>query len=69
MLFLEFPETKNQFPREGWCSLKLSLESKILNEIGQLVGKRGGGNGSKLLKVIPWFCTAHLLLHITRWPP
>ena len=21
------------------------------------------------LKVIPWFCTTHLLLHITRWPP
>ena len=21
------------------------------------------------LKVIPWFCTAHLLLRITRWPP
>ena len=20
------------------------------------------------IKVIPWFCTAHLLLHITRWP-
>ena len=20
-------------------------------------------------KVIPWFCTAHLLLRITRWPP
>ena len=22
-----------------------------------------------LFKVIPWFCTAHLLLRITRWPP
>ena len=21
------------------------------------------------IKVIPWFCTAHLLLRITRWPP
>ena len=21
------------------------------------------------VKVIPWFCTAHLLLRITRWPP
>ena len=21
------------------------------------------------LKVIPWFCIAHLLLRITRWPP
>ena len=21
----------------------------------------------QLLKVIPWFCTAHLLLRITRW--
>ena len=50
MLFPEFLEPKNQFPREGWSSLKLSLESKILNEIGQLVGEQGGGNGSKLLK-------------------
>ena len=69
MLFLEFLEAKNQFPREGWSSLKLSLKSKILNESGQLVVKRGRGNGSKLLKVIPWFCTAYLLLRITRWPP
>ena len=23
----------------------------------------------ELVKVIPWFCTAHLLLRITRWPP
>ena len=22
-----------------------------------------------VIKVIPWFCTAHLLLRITRWPP
>ena len=22
-----------------------------------------------IFKVIPWFCTAHLLLRITRWPP
>ena len=50
MLFPEFLEPKNQFPREGWSSLKLYLKSKILNEIGQLVGERGGGNGSKLLK-------------------
>ena len=21
------------------------------------------------IKVIPWFCTAHLLLRITRWSP
>ena len=34
MLFLEFLEPKNQFPREGGSSLKLSLKSKILNEIG-----------------------------------
>ena len=50
MLFPEFLEPKNQFPREGWSSLKLSLESKILNEIGQLVGEQEGGNGSKLPK-------------------
>ena len=25
--------------------------------------------GFKMLEVIPWFCTAHLLLRITRWPP
>ena len=23
----------------------------------------------KVFKVIPWFCTAHRLLRITRWPP
>ena len=23
----------------------------------------------RAFKVIPWFCTAHLLLRITRWPP
>ena len=23
----------------------------------------------RLVKVIPWFCNAHLLLRITRWPP
>ena len=22
-----------------------------------------------VFKVIPWFCTAHLLMRITRWPP
>ena len=22
-----------------------------------------------VFKVIPWFCIAHLLLRITRWPP
>ena len=26
-------------------------------------------NDNRDLKVIPWFCTAHLLLRITRWPP
>ena len=25
--------------------------------------------GHYTLKVIPWFCTAHLLRRITRWPP
>ena len=25
--------------------------------------------GNSALKVIPWFCIAHLLLRITRWPP
>ena len=31
--------------------LKFSL-SKIFNEIGQLVGERGGGNGSKLMSCL-----------------
>ena len=26
------------------------------------------GDICSLIKVIPWFCTAHLLLRITRWP-
>ena len=36
-------------------------------------GSDGGGIDDAMmitrLKVIPWFCTAHLLLRITRWPP
>ena len=45
--FPAFLETKNQFPRQGWSSLKLSLKSKIFNENGQLVGEGGGGNGNE----------------------
>ena len=41
-LFPSFLETKNQFPRQGWSSLKFSLKSKIFNENGQLVGEGGG---------------------------
>ena len=40
-LFPAFLETKNQFPRQGWSSLKFSLKSKIFNENGQLVGEGG----------------------------
>ena len=41
-LFPAFLETKNQFFRQGWSSLKQSsLKSKIFNENGQLEG--GGG--------------------------
>ena len=45
-LFPAFLETKKQFPRQGWSSLKLSLKSRIFNENGQLVGEGGGGNGN-----------------------
>ena len=40
-LFPVLLETKYQFPRQGWSSLKFSLNSKIFNENGQLVGGRG----------------------------
>lgn len=36
-------ETKYQFPRQDWSSLKLSLNSKIFNENEQRVGDKGGG--------------------------
>ena len=41
-LFPASLETKYQFPRQGWSSLKFSLKSKIFNENGQMVGDRGG---------------------------
>ena len=37
-----FLETKNQFPRQGWSSLKFSLTSNIFNENGQIVRDGGG---------------------------
>ena len=41
-LFPAFLETKNQFPRQGWSSLKFFLKSKIFNANGQLVGEGRG---------------------------
>ena len=52
MLIPAFPEPKNQFPIQGRSSLKFSLRSTILNEIGQLVRKQGGGNGSKFISCL-----------------
>ena len=43
-LFPAFLETKYQFPRQGWSSLKFSLKSKIFNENGPLVGEGRGQN-------------------------
>ena len=45
-LFPAFLETKNQFPRQGWSSLKFSLKSKIFNENALLVGEGGGRDGN-----------------------
>ena len=39
------PGPKNQFPRQGWSSLKFSLKSKIFSEIGQF--SRGKGRGGE----------------------
>ena len=33
-----FLETKYQFPRQDWSSLKFSLKSEIFNENGQMIG-------------------------------
>ena len=47
-LFRAFLETKYQFPRQGWSSLKFSLKSKIFDENGQMsedaCGKGDGNN-------------------------
>ena len=48
-LFPAFLETKNQFLRQGWSSLKFSLRRKIFNENGHLVGEVRGGNGNNRL--------------------
>ena len=44
-LFSAFLETKYQFPRQGWSSLKFSLKSKVFNENRdkQMAGDGGGG--------------------------
>ena len=47
-----FLETKNQFPRQGWSSLKLSLKSKIFQENGQIVGDGGGVMATKEFSVV-----------------
>ena len=57
MLFPAFLETKYQFPRQGWNSLKFSLKSEIFNESGQLVGK-GEGRIFSCLSII-----ANLFFH------
>ena len=48
-LFPAFLETKYQFPRQGWSSVKFSLKSKIFNENGQMVGDGGGGMAKKVM--------------------
>ena len=45
-LFPAFLETKYQFPRQSWNSLKFSLKSKIFNENSQMVGDGGGGKAT-----------------------
>ena len=43
---------------------------KVVSFSGQLSQIHGSPESMpESLKVIPWFCTAHLLLRITRWPP
>ena len=37
------PGPKNQFPRQGWSSLKFSLKSKIFSEVGQFSRRKGRG--------------------------
>ena len=49
-LFPAFLETKYQFPRQGWSSLKFSLKSKIFNENGQMDG--GGGMATTEFSVV-----------------
>ena len=39
-------ETKYQFPRESWSSLKISLKSKIINENRQMVVGWGRGKAT-----------------------
>ena len=51
------------FPRTiaDWSASEAILSSALLETFKS--------NFSAFLKVIHWFCTAHLLLRITRWPP
>ena len=42
-----------------------SFAEKQENEDGNLMFDLG----KYIFKVIRWFCIAHLLLRITRWPP
>ena len=53
-LFPACLETKYQFPRQGWSSLRFSLKSKIFDENGPMVGDRGG-----------WMATTEFHLFIT----
>ena len=55
-LFPAFLETKNQFLRQGWSSLKFSLKSKKFNENGQLIGEGAGGNGNNRIFSCLSFC-------------
>ena len=43
-LFPAFLETKYQFPRQDWSSLKFSLKSEIFNEQIVRDGRGGGDN-------------------------
>ena len=50
-------------------STRSALESGAPNEnIVQNPHKHSIVERTLVFKVIPWFCTAHLLLRITRWP-
>ena len=58
-LFPAFLETKYQFPRQSWNSLKFSLKRKIFNENSQMV--RDVGEGGKRQQNFKLFIIANLL--------
>ena len=60
-LFPAFLETKYQFPRQGYSSLKFSLKSKIINENVQMVGDGGGGIATTE------FTTGHKFMSVSKF--